>query len=568
MSHSPKNLILTVAIACSLHLPVNALGARITDPVAYCQTLLIESSLVGEQKSRVAILGRSLVEDFPIIQSEGFYARLWDLLGKRSANQEREYLRLVEESVSPDAETRKEAKNAYLEMFVGHNPVDLFFQGKPVTLRELDRWDAKTFIAFKSYMVETLGEEVFGWLLGHDKEAFKRNAISIFTPRGHDIRADMHAMSEVIWDDIAAALLGKNAEKLAKNYGVDRKDLPVVQALIRTINIEPTLRAAAGDLVDLIFLHSLPHLKNIAQMRDNDTFGKAFAKVPTEAIPAAFPFVSVYAVLNPFTYCYIGNCAKVATTQSFLEKKAYRAAIAETTRVDEESIPAPEPQVFRADSVSLTKSAERFSQLREKLKKIPGRELLEKAPEIANFDREIRKAIHESAVLGLTDHEVFSNQAIWSSFSEFLEKNPDTENLGRVPFLQKIDTYRVHVENYTQSLKYQLAGLLTARRGYQQMESLVRTEIGSEGSSGGLRLHELKSLLARLEGQASESSVMEKSIEIWTLKTEKIISALECIKKSADPLRGASLTRKEIGQLKSEILADIGIKEHKAWYRF
>ncbi|MBC7384783.1 MAG: hypothetical protein H7301_01310 [Cryobacterium sp.] len=578
LSRSPTCacLIPTVAFAMTLTLPSNALGAKTLDPVALCQNLLIESSVVSDAQARVGVIGRYLVEDFPIIQSAGFYREFLSLSESRLTLTQRyeditttDYLNLLEASLDSDAEVRNAATKKWRSKHRTNAP----FRGKRVTFRDLDEWDEKTFEEFKKFELsqEDWLDHNQSWLAEYragSKTYWKERWPRRFEPFGTDVRADLKIASELLWDKISQILLGKNSAEQSRLFGVKPSELAALQPMIRTINAETPLRKATIDLIDSILIHSIPHLKNLTQMSEHNLIADATSGLGPVASAFASPIIGALSLIHPYTYCYIGDCAKVAFTGGKLQRQAYEKSVSpkplESGKADEP------PTVARLKSVSLSESANRFLALQAPLGTTPSLAPLKdpESLEIANYDRAPRRALHETAVLGLADHEVFTNRSIWSGFADFLERNPNAEKYGRVRFLETMSRYRVHVENYAQSLKYQLEGLRSGRENYERMQSTVQGEIAGEPEQSTLRYRELSGLEKRIREQIAEALQMENSVESWLERCHRIENGINRIAQTADPLRAAPLGTSEIKKIKSEILSELGIKVDKRWYRF
>ncbi|MBC7384781.1 MAG: hypothetical protein H7301_01300, partial [Cryobacterium sp.] len=124
------------------------------------------------------------------------------------------------------------------------------------------------------------------------------------TPVVQGIQSDMKMVSAESWEEMTKVLLSADASKYTGIFRIENKDLPAVQAMIKTINLEPELKSAAITLINEIFYHSVPLLKNFDQMRGNDTL-KEFddGSIPMKIIDS--PFIATITMLRPRTYCYI-----------------------------------------------------------------------------------------------------------------------------------------------------------------------------------------------------------------------------------------------------------------------
>ncbi|MBC7384784.1 MAG: hypothetical protein H7301_01315 [Cryobacterium sp.] len=566
-----------VFLALTLYPPALCSAGTASDPAIICQNLLVETSIASETREKVSILGRYLVEDYPVIQSDGFYgAVLRRIQRSPSPKDPTVYLNLVVNGRSKVVEIR-EAANKTSEFYFPPSPTNAILQS------DFDKMSDETFARFIANDMKTDPDwlalqriwddshpgwrnKAIAWKKEDFTRYFPRRVVPAFT---NGIQDDFIRMSEEVWNDIAAGLLDPGAARNASDYRLSKKELPIIQAMIRTINVEPTLREGVVQLISEVIYHSVPHLKNILQMRKNDTLRNMTEKENVVTNLLFAPFIGVVALLRPTTYCYIGNCAKVAATQGSIEREAYEAAVGKSEKPEVlDAVSVSPPQVGDLKSVSLHRNDENFHNLRTLLSTLPSRTLLEEDSSIPAYDREIRRNLHESALLGLEDHEIFSNASLWQNFRSFIDEHPDAERYGRVKFVRSVDRYRMHVENYAQSLKFQIEGISAGRKTYEAMKNTLLHEVTQAKSPSTLRQRETSALAARIESQLLEASTMENSLEKWLIKTDRIQASLERILATADPVRAAPLTEKEIKKLKIQILNDVGIHEDKAWYRF
>ncbi|MBC7385261.1 MAG: hypothetical protein H7301_03740 [Cryobacterium sp.] len=362
--------------------------------------------------------------------------------------------------------------------------------------------------------------------------------------------------SSRIWDRMKSDLRGGPENKTYRKYGLSRKELPVVLSLIRTIEAERVLEVAVLQLMDRYLMASLPNLKNVVAMHSNKMKATGGDWVVSPIVIAVAPFI-------PETYRFLGN----SFHHAFTKTKAAKEVLAKVNSSEREE---------KSDVLGLAKNknAKNFEELRARLRSGQEAARLGSAELASVYDRELQRIIHETELLGVSDHEAFAHEELWKSLRTFLEGNRDIGRANRTLLLKKFDSYLVHVENYVLSLKAQsllvaetqTVNLLFLERAHSEISRLPAT-----GEPAGVFYQkELESLVRRLESRESETEVVQASLANWLERCDQAQQSLFQLGKMTNPVLASGVSPEQLVEKENALFAAVGLKPEpkKAWYKF